>query len=513
MATNPYTGFALKRALLQFLTGKALSALLTFGTLLWLVRLMPVAEYGAYVTVMAASELGLAVSTLGLPWLANRLLPDVRLNGQASDIRAVVGQLLLWSGAAGLAVALLFALLVPSYTEWSGLITQRHAVWSAVALLFLEGMGRFVRDSVLGALMLQAEGRASLVLRQLTLLLGLAVATQGMPATASLAIGIEAVSAALSLLLALLLLNRCLKKMAVPNSDRPAWQAPTVAQQWRWALHMYAAQILSLAFTPQLLLNLLQAQAGTSAAAVFGFVRQLYEQISRYLPATLLFGVVRPRLVAAYVGQSGLAGLAAGANLAGKLSLFVLAPVLAWGVVAGDSIVSALSGGKFTDAGMVFLGFLLALVPFSQRQLLETVAATVGCTARCIHAALAGLIVPPFAWWWMQRGGGGWAAIWGLMLGQALFCAVLLRGLRSEVGYSADFAGAIRLLACAGLAALATWWPAQLLFAHLTGVLAVLICGGVVGLAFLVLASVLRPFTDSERDRINSFIGRRLFIW
>ncbi|WP_374588143.1 hypothetical protein [Ideonella dechloratans] len=513
MAFDPYSGAALKRAVLQFLTGKVLSALLTFITLLWLVRLLPLEAYGAYVTVLAASEIGLAMANLGLPWLANRLLPDARLNGSADDVRHIAWLLARRAAWASLAVSLAFALSVPWYARSAGMVAQLGAVWGGVALLFAESWGRFLRDSVLGPLMLQAEGRACLVLRQLLLLAGIALGLQGGPPSAALAVGAEALAAAASLLLALVLLWRRLGQLRMARDDAPSWQPPAVRDQWRWALHMYAAQVVSLAFAPQLLLNLLQATAGAGPAAVFGFLRQLYEQVSRYLPATLLFGVIRPRLVAAYVGAEGLPGLVAGANLAGKLSLFVLGPLLAWVAVGGNTLVSLLSGGKFNEAGPQLLAFMLALLPFSQRQLLETVAATVGHATSCLRAAWVGLFALPvtaLALWW---GAGTWAALGGVFLGQACYGAALLHGLRRAVGYRADTAGGWRVLASAALAALFVAWPAQALLGQWSAPAALLPMGGLVLTAYLLLAAWIRPFTASERGRLNGFLGRRLFVW
>ena len=86
MSASPYSSDVLKRSALHFLTGKAISAALTFLIVLWLVRLLPVAEYGAYVTLVAGMELTFGLSGLGLSWMAVRYLPEYRLHAKGVEL-------------------------------------------------------------------------------------------------------------------------------------------------------------------------------------------------------------------------------------------------------------------------------------------------------------------------------------------------------------------------------------------------------------------------------------------
>ena len=80
MSASPYSRHALKRSAAHFLIGKAISALFTLIILFWLVRLLTVEEYGAYVTLIAGMEFSLAIASFGLPWVAARYLPEFRLH-------------------------------------------------------------------------------------------------------------------------------------------------------------------------------------------------------------------------------------------------------------------------------------------------------------------------------------------------------------------------------------------------------------------------------------------------
>ncbi len=177
---HPYGRMALGRGARAFLTGKLLSAGLTFAALLALVRLMDVGDYAAYVTLMAALELGVAFSGLGLPWLAARFVPEYRLRGGGAALARFVAGWILVAGGLMAGTAALVAWGGAAYASWTRLGVAPAVVTLASALLFVEGMGRYLRDCLLEPLLQQAAARASLVTRQGLLVAGIAwLALQG----------------------------------------------------------------------------------------------------------------------------------------------------------------------------------------------------------------------------------------------------------------------------------------------------------------------------------------------
>ncbi|MDP1535439.1 MAG: oligosaccharide flippase family protein, partial [Rubrivivax sp.] len=77
---------------MHFLTGKAVSGMLTLIILLLLVRVLTVEEYGIYVILVAGMELLLAVTSLGLPWTVARYLPEFRLRASGKMLAHFVWQ-------------------------------------------------------------------------------------------------------------------------------------------------------------------------------------------------------------------------------------------------------------------------------------------------------------------------------------------------------------------------------------------------------------------------------------
>jgi len=161
-----YSSQALKRAAWQFLTGKILSAVLTFTILIWLIRLLPLSDYGVYAVLIASAELGYAIAGLGIPWLTARFLPEYRMNSSGTCLSKLCSRLFYWELLALICLAVLLAALLDAYLQWSGLMAYRTAAWLALGLLVAEGIARFQREALLSPLLLQGEVRTSFVLRQ-----------------------------------------------------------------------------------------------------------------------------------------------------------------------------------------------------------------------------------------------------------------------------------------------------------------------------------------------------------
>jgi len=219
--------------------------------------------------------------------------------------------------------------------------------------------------------------------------------------------------------------------------------------------------------------------------------------------------LVRPKLVASYVSGGDMKELARNANLAGKLSLFVLLPLVAFAGVVGQEAIGLISGARFNQTGMLFFGFMLVLIPFSQRQILETVAIAAGQSSLCTRAALSGLLILPLIYVLLLENMGIWAAIISLGVGHLAFNGVLLIGMSSKVGYQADFAGFRKLV----VSALAAYLVALPLMAINLVIVKLVGAGLLVAVVFLIVAYITKPFAEDERTKINRLINRRLFVW
>jgi hypothetical protein len=425
-----------------------------------------------------------------------------------------------WQGLAFLVLASLGLACLDLYLQWSSMGPYRAAALLTLMALVLEGLGRFLRESVLSSLMLQGEARTSLVCRQLALLLVIGWLVWTSKVTVGMLLFAEVLAGAVGLATAAWLARIRLNGVeTMPHGATSDWHGSTMSSQWGPALRMYFAQILSLPLSPQVMLNLVQRYVGLEAAAVFGFLRNLQQMIGRYLPATLLATVIRPRLIATAIGGRNLDSMYWQTNLAGKLNLFTLTPLICIAASAGEPLVFLLTGGSMVETDWLTLGFMLALVPASQRQLLETVAVVLGQQRLCVTAAWVALLSLPLTIGMLHLGLGVLAAVVGLILGQGLFVAVLYSRLHAICGYRSNWLG-LPKLALAALPAIAIGFAMSRYvlppFDTAVGVHRwtwVSIEVVTVTAVFLIIASVARPFSAEERLRINDFVGRQVFFW
>jgi O-antigen/teichoic acid export membrane protein len=510
MSDSPYSGSAVKRSTGHFLIGKVVSALLTLTILLWLVRLLTVPEYATYITLVASLEIAFCAAGLGIPWMEARYLPEFRLHAPKAMLIRFILQLI----QCQVGVLLLVAVAAWLCLDWLVLKMDMTAYLEAAQLyllmLIVDGVGRRLRDGVLSVLLLQKLSQISLVTRNFLFVIALGVLVYIEEINLVHVIEAELFASSIGVLISLIGLWQHLRLINV--RENPDWTAPKWSQMWAVARNMYFSTQITQVYSAPVFILIIRYSFGAEAAeatAVFGFLCNLYVQVGNYLPAVLLFGLIRPKLVASYVGDGGIAELTSNANMVGKFSLFVLMPLLVFSCLAGEVLVALLSGGKFLHTGYYLAGLLCALIPLSQRQILETVAVVTSNSHLCNYAATLGILTLPIAYGLIQIGFGLWAPIIAFTLGNLIFCSTIVRGVARKNLYHADFSGFCRMLLSAAIAYLGCM---LILFSGQSWawiiIVATLACG-----AFLLAAGIIKPFSDAERLRINQLIKRNLFIW
>jgi len=504
MNISPYSSSALRRSAVHFLTGKAISALLTLIIMLWLVRLLTLEEYGVYVVLLSGMELVLAITLFGLPWVAGRYLPEFRLHANGKVLAHFVWRILAWGGLFLLVGVLLlfFALPVLLPVEF---LPYEDAVRFYLLVLLVEGLGRYLRENVLGPLLLQGQAQISLVMRNLVLLLLLGILVTQDIAHLHQLVAIELLASILGVIVAMRGLIRYLQvHYDLPGRDE--WQPPNRLEMRKIAYHTYFSHLAALTYSPQAFVFLVQRYFGFEVVALFGFMRNLYEQIARVLPAKLLFSLIQPKLVASFVGGGGMAELTRNANLIGKLGLFVLMPVLVFTWLVGDEFLNLFSGGKFNQTGYYLAVFFLALIPLSQRQLLVTIVVVSGNSNLILFGASLGMLVLPLAYWLLEAGQYEmWSPIIAIIIGQMIFNITLTTALACTTNYRPDVIGLCKLVAMALVEFILIQQVAILMqdwFDLL--IMAVLVLG-----IFLLMAYFVKPFRKEELMKLKLLINRK----
>jgi O-antigen/teichoic acid export membrane protein len=494
------------------------------------------------VTFVAGGDFALIITSFGLPWIAARYLPEFRLRANGKLLAHFVWQIIAWICLFSVGGALLLFVALPQLLVFMDLAQQTDVARLYLLVWMLESVRVNVQANILEPLMQQGQAQLSQIMRNLGLLLclGVMVAVQGKIHLRDVVLA-ELAGTFLGTVSALLRLVWHLPKYRdLPGKD--GWRSPNWLEMWPTARHMYFSHLISLTYSSSVLVFLVQRFLGIEATALFGFILNVNGQISRYLPATLLFGLVRPKLIASYVGEGGEEQLTRDANLIGKMSLFVLMPLLVFVWFAGGELLSLLSGGKFSQAGYYLGGVLLSLIPLSQRQIIETVAVASGKSNLCLWASFLGILTLPLVYGLFELGFGLWSPIIAMVVGQLLFNATLVITMMITTAYRPDTVGFFKLTVAAfvgivlcvltrmawegsllpyvnGFVRLPTEIQAILLIipAHQTALptewlglilMAVLACS-----IFLMVSYFIKPFRLEERVRLNRLLNRNVFVW
>jgi O-antigen/teichoic acid export membrane protein len=501
-----YSAQALRRGVGHFLVGKAASAGLNFCGFLLVARLLPTAEYGRYVTLIALVELGLNLASFGLDWVSARYVPEYRVHAGGRALARFVRLLCALQSGLLAALALLLACAAQPLTALLGMGAATAAVQLYAAYLFLEGLSRVVRDQMLGQLLLQGRAQLALVLRHLAWVLAAGVLwwVDGAASLHQVAV-IEIGAAALGLVAGWAGLSLALRAAArEPAAPTPGWQAPQRGPMQRLAWSSYVSLLLNIPARPQVLLLLVTRLAGVEAAALYGFARNLADQVLRFLPAELLLGFVRPALVARYVAGRDIAALNRHTNVLLAVSLLVLGPVLALVLGQGALVVQVLGGGRFDGSAVLLALMLLAVALFSHRRVLEFVANTVERPEVIVRASLLMLLVPVAGAALLHAGLPVWTLPAVALAAEALFGGVVMRRLRAVgMPYVPPWQSLCRVAVLVALAAGAAAWVPRL-WGAAGGLGALLACLALVLLTFAACTAIIRPLDAQALASLKS---------
>ena len=504
----------IRRSAGHFVLGKAGSAALTFAAFALTARLLGTGQYGTYAGLLAAVELALALSTLGMDWATGRFLPEYRVRADRAQLARFV------AATGGLQAALL--LLVALVVAWAaaplaarvGLADPRLLQLYA-AVLAAEGIARVLRDQMLGLLLAQRAVQLATVARGVVLVLLLAAAPllSGTPDGSALryVAGAELAAASTGLLLGAVALLRILRRHAPDPqpAGAPAWQPPSPRRVAIIARDAYASMLLLIPAGGAVLTLTLGAIAGPQAAGAFGFVRGLTEQVRRFLPIELFLGLIRPGIVSRYAQHRDFAALNRQIALVFAVSVLAALPVLALLTAQAPLVARFIGGASFAEAGPLLAVWAVSLLLFTHRRALEVVANTAERSAACIVGSAVLALSPVAMAALLWAGAPVPVALAAPLLADLGFSGVVAWLLhRASLPYRLPvptlarllllLAGASAVLALAPLLTPTLWHQAVL-----AGVLSLLLTWGI--------AALWRPFQAAEREAINALLPRPWF--
>lgn len=498
MNTDAYRVERVRRALVHFVGGRVVQAAARALLVLALVRILPVADYGAYMLIIGTAELLLQFGSFGILAIAQRFLPQfIRALPLRTLYRFIVFLVLSQLVILGLLSGVLWwfwEVIAPFFN----LSEQQVAATGVATLLFLVVPAFRFSAELLEAMLEQGRAqfvRALMVLSRAAVLGLLIMATPRVELTTVLYIDMVVFS--LAMLLAWYLIRQSVLELHATTATGTI----PVRDLVRFGLRMAVVSVLGAFGTTGAVRLVLANSMGIVEAGLFSFLQSLQSLVSRYLPATLLRGLIRPVLISRTVGTESTRVLEAGTGLLLKSNLLIVVGGMVVISICGDELVALLSGGKFTGAGATLLLIYLSMAAESQRSVQEMVMQITGHTnALAYTAAFAPLSLGVV---WLLADHGLNVAVLIIAAGGLLANGMASTVLRwSTDWFRVDWRGMGVILlpalvaAALGIALSLMKYP--------------LLAGGL-GLAIYVLfVRIARPFRLSEISLVERVVGARL---
>lgn len=394
----PYGPKALRRGISYQMSARIIQAVLGLVVMVVVVRTMSVGEYALYVTATAAGVTLGQFSLLGLDRVAFRYLPEGRLLATVRDLSRFLSKL----GIARLAVVTLLTVATAVCWPWvaSVLNVTESALWWVLVYAPVHAAYQY-SEVVAQSLMLQRSIRnaASALWISRALALTLWIASTG-SLHASEAVWINIASESIGLLMILWSTSSHLKNLHKTSRDdprspwRPVWSSVAM-----FAAQNYLMSQLSLGCKPKIQILVASALLPVESVAAFAFFRNFADKLSKLLPFNLLRTLIEPTMIGRYRESGDFLKVNAAISLILKANLIVALPLAAWLWLAGEPVVSLLTGGKFSELSWIAALLVLWLVTSTQRTLLVIMANAVDLSRALIAASLVGTLATVLLAW------------------------------------------------------------------------------------------------------------------
>ncbi len=498
MSHETYGVSRFRKAIVHFIGGRLVQASARAILLLVLVRLLDVEDYGAYMLLVGLSEMMLQVASFGILPVGQRFLPQMITSLPGGKLFRFVSTLIV------LQITLLSMVTVAVWYFWP-VITPRMgftpeqvaATHNAVWLFFWVPVFRYGTE-MLDALLEQGRSQSARALMPtgrvlvigILLLLGVEITLENI---ILLDIGVTI----LCVLLSWYLLMQSLKKLYSKEADGSI----PYKDIFRHARHMAVVDFMGSTASPGAIRLALANALGVAESGLFAFLQSLQRLVSRYLPGTLLRGIIRPVLLARAYAPGGMRVVEAGTGLLMKSNLLIVSGGTIVIAVAGNELVEWISGGKFPHAGFTLLLMFMALAVTSQRSIIEMVMQITGHTATLRTTALIAPVALFMVWYYAEYGLNVAVLIIAAAtsLSNWIAMAVLIR---SAQGFRVDWFGMLAAVLPTVIAIIIGILLKE--FLNPVANILVVLC------AFAVMLWVSKPFDQSERTIVERAAGRKV---
>ena len=377
--TNPYSSRRIATGMKHFLMGKALTSVAGIGTLLLVIRGLPVNEFAAYSVLFGLVDVLLVITSVGTGQVLTRFVPEIYAQHYAHALRWLLGY------ALGLRFALLLvtvAALAVLAAPFASLIGLHEWQWALQLYLFVV----FFRTAtntlyqVLEAMLQQARGQGAFAAVTVSRFLGVGGLYLWGDFNLVHLIIVEAATDALGALLMFHGIYHVSRRRPA-DGDRGAeiaWLRANARRMISFGIKGHFQGLIIMPFSGVVNRLVIGSQLPTAQVALFGFAQSIFDLMQRYLPAQLFNGLVRPVMAARFSVNRQFEEIEVICNGALKINL-LLVGLAATGFAAGGSdMLLWISSGKYGGQAVALLLLMCMLVALeSWRHVLDQLSHTV----------------------------------------------------------------------------------------------------------------------------------------
>ncbi len=509
-AKRYYSRERVRKSLIHYLFGRGVASLASFASAILLIRAFSITTYAAYTALSGLFYFITILSNGGIERVISRFLPEYRQNGAERTIRVCIRWFIF------VRMGVLLCLLIP-LNFWADSVFSYLSIAEAVNIMVpfcFYSLSKSVAEQyglVLQALLYQREATIGNLIEFIT---RLAAIVACMVYTNELPLGdvywIFTAACGLRILYSLIKLSKFVGKVNAKEER----QSPLRLIRMGW--DNYLTLLLGLPFMDGTTKLLAASFLTHFQTAVLGFSYTLSDVMMRYLPATLLLGLIEPVFVARYIENKNFENLNQMASIVLKINLFILAPITAWMAFEGAPVIGLISGDKYTTAILPITGLMIVMMINSHQLVLRLIANAVEKSRILVSSNCSVLLLfPIYLGLIFNLGLNG--LISGILFLAAFRNFYTLSTLR-RLGYRyrVDWRRMTRIiLASVGSVLIASCFNIVVYRFNLgiNELLSSLAIAFLTGILYLIILYFCKAFSPAERDLLNRFIGRRIFVW
>lgn len=394
MHSNPYTHDNARRGALHYLMGRGVAGIAGFLTIILLVRYMDLVNYAAYTAMSGLVAICGVLAGLGMERVVSRFVPEGRLHQSVDRLARFI-----WiTGLVRLMAALLLVILL--YVCWplvdDFLAVSDFGTFSIALACFIVAEVMFQHfSSVLQSLVMQKTLTQLLIIQwagRLLMIAGFVLMKSGMDWED--AMWVFAIPELLGVAGFAVVTSRHLRSLPDPEpagmSGKP-W--PLWSSVCDISIHNYGFTLLAAPPQGYFMKLLTAAYLPVEIVAAYGFFISIAEKARQYIPLHFFYGLLEPMMIASYLKDHDFESLSQRCQLLYKSNLLIMVPAIAWVAVAGDAIVSIMTGGKFQEFSWILVIVMIQLTIGSHAVLLQLILNALDKSRLLVQASLVALPV------------------------------------------------------------------------------------------------------------------------